>query len=318
VEANAKAAGVSVSAYLAATASQGDTKAQLERTTAAMYLQGDAAGLLRQQLDLLNGKTLNAAQAQNQFDSQIANMTAKTSAAERALSGNSAAAVKNRGELISLTQAAENNAQAFRDNGGSAEDTRQKLIDMKQAIEDNAVAHGENRDEVHKYLDELFKIPDKIPPTKIEVDAADALAKVKELQDWLSHLHAAPVHIAVGPGGSGGQVSGKANGGTVGQLADGGTSGTVIGPGNASSDTAGLYRLANTEEVISNQFGQADRNRVLLKQINAGYTPSSQGHTPPPPAPVEKTLVNHWNITTSGDAVAAVKDGIRHMSLVSA
>jgi hypothetical protein len=31
----------------------------------------------------------------------------------------------------------------------------------------------------------------------------------------------------------------------------------VTGPGNAHSDTAGLYRLADGEEVTSDRFGQA-------------------------------------------------------------
>jgi hypothetical protein len=51
----------------------------------------------------------------------------------------------------------------------------------------------------------------------------------------------------------------------------------VTGPGNAHSDTAGLYRLANGEEVVSDRFGQASRNRFLLKAINAGFTPSPAG-----------------------------------------
>jgi len=333
VEANAKAAGVSVSAYLAATASQGDTKAQLEKTTAAMYVQGDAAGLLKQQLDLLNGKTLNAAQAQNQFDSQLANMsdhmdqTGKfIDRANTLLDGNTAAAVKNRGELISLTSAAFANSEAYRDQTDaqgklihSSEDTRQKLIDMKQAIIDNAVAHGENRDEVQAYLDTIYKIPDTIKVTKIEVDAASAYENIMLIQDALRKLPGqVGIHISTGMGGQGGLVPGAANGGTVGRLAAGGSGGTVKGPGNASSDTAGLYRLSNTEEVIGNQFGQADRNRVLLKQINAGYTPSTPGHAPQPAPVVQKEVHNHWHITTSGDAVAAVKDGIRQMSLVSA
>jgi hypothetical protein len=319
VEANAKAAGVSVSAYLGALAAQSDTKGQLDKTTASMFLQGDAAGLLKQSLDLLNGKTLNAAQAQNQFDSQIANMTAKTTAAERALSGNSAAAVKNRGELISLTQAAENNADAFRDNGGSAEDTKQKLIDMKQAIIDNAVAHGENRDEVQKYVDTLYTIPDHIPATKVEIDASEALAQIAKLQAaWTVFANSQAVKISAGQSFNVGvnHDQGHAGGGTIRGLADGGSSGTVYGPGNASSDTAGLFRLANTEEVISNRFGQADRNRVLLKQINAGYTPSSQGNATAQPAPATKTEVHHtWNITTSGDASAAATEVMRRLQM---
>jgi hypothetical protein len=282
----AAAAGVSVEAYKAALGAQTDTKGQLEKTTAAMFLQNDAAGLLKGALDLLNGKTLNAAQAQNQFDSQIANMSTHINAAgkeinraDTELEGMTASAVKNRGELLGLTDAAFANAQAFRDNGGSADEAKQKLSAMKEQIIANAVAHGEDEAKVRAYIDTVYQIPATIPPTKIEVETADALAKVKELQDWLSHLHASPVRIAVGPGGGGGLVPNAANGGSIGHLADGGSgSGTVRGPGTADSDTAGLYRLANSEEVISNKFGQADRHRGLLKQINAGVVPSTASH----------------------------------------
>jgi hypothetical protein len=83
-------------------------------------------------------------------------------------------------------------------------------------------------------------------------------------------------------GGNGAQVARNAllgaHGGTTGSsrfgfpgMAFGGSpGGTISGPGTASSDSAGLYRLANGEEVISNLFGQADKWRPLLKAINAG------------------------------------------------
>lgn len=41
------------------------------------------------------------------------------------------------------------------------------------------------------------------------------------------------------------------------------------------SDTAGLYRLANGEEITSNVAGQADRFRSLLKAINRGDSPQT-------------------------------------------
>jgi len=284
LEAEAAAAGVSVAAYLAAKTSQEDTGAATEKTTALMYLQNDAAGLLKNSLDLLNGKTISAEQAQNQFDSQLANMGAhidKTGKdidrATASLEGMSAAAVANRGELISSVQSAQQAAQAYRDQGASSEDTRQKLIQMKADIVEHAVAVGEDRNQVQQYIDKLFQIPAEVPKTKIEVDTALALQQV---DTFIANVRARSVSINVradlpdlNGSGSGSGRPGVANGGTIGALADGGTGGgTVNGPGTAWSDTAGLYRLANGEEVISNKFGQADRQRQLLKAINAGQT----------------------------------------------
>lgn len=284
LEAAAAAAGVSVAAYQSVDQSQDDMAFSTEKATAQMYLQNDAAGLLRQTLDLLNGKTLGAEQAQNQFDSQIANMADHTNAAgkeiDRAntlLEGNTAAAVKNRGELIALTQAAENSAQAFRDNGGSAEDTKAKLEAMKQQIIENAIAHGEDADQVQAYLDKIFKIPESIPPTKLEVDTA---AAERQLDLFIANVNTRVATIQVrstmpdlnGSASGNGRMGTGAMGTTARGMAGGGS---VYGPGTAGSDTAGVYRLAHGEEVVSNVFGQADRNRAKLKQINAGVVPST-------------------------------------------
>lgn len=312
VEANAKAAGVSVSAYLGAMAAQGDTKAQLEKTTAAMYLQGDAAGLLKQQLDLLNGKTLNAAQAQNQFDSQLANMSDHMDAsgkqidrANTLLEGNTAAAVKNRGELISLTQAAENNAQAFRDNGGSVEDTRQKLIDMKQAIIDNAVAHGEDRDQVQQYVDTLFKIPDKIPPTKLEIDTAAAQAA---MEAFFKRWNGAAINLtATGSAKLGSGILGHAGGGTIG------------GEGSGTSDS-NLIWASKGEEMT--RAVRAGMYRPMLKAINNGSpadvaaqasklaTGQSNGMSAP--------IVNHWNIRQNASPTAVAYEVQRRQNALAA
>jgi len=321
LEAEASAAGTTVAALLAAKAGQSDTGAATEKTTALMYLQNDAAGLLKMSLDRLNGKTIGAEQAQNQFDSQIANMGAhidKTGKdidrATASLEGNTAAAVANRGELISSVEAAQNAAQAYRDQtdasgklSHSSEETRQKLIDMKQAIIDHAVEVGEDRNQVQAYIDKLFQIPASVPPTKLEVDTATALAQVDA---FVANVRARSVSINVradlpdlNGSSSGSGRPGVASGGTIGALAGGGTSGgTVFGPGTAFSDTAGLYRLANGEEVISNKFGQAEQNRQLLKAINAGQTFTVAGPRPAATATATPTqpgrITNHhWQIS---------------------
>lgn len=45
-------------------------------------------------------------------------------------------------------------------------------------------------------------------------------------------------------------------------------------------------------------FGQADRNRALLKQINAGFTPTPAASTPAPTATITKEApVININVT---------------------
>ncbi|TFC20056.1 hypothetical protein E3O19_01410 [Cryobacterium algoritolerans] len=286
----AKRYGMTVDEYLAATVTQGKTAAQLKATSDAMKLQGTAAELLKQSLDLLNGKTLSAAGAQNQFDSQIANMSTHINAAgkeinraDTLLEGMTASAVKNRGELIGLTTAAEANAQAFRDNGGSADDTKAKLISMKDEIIKNAIAHGEDADQVQKYVDTLFKIPDTIPPTKLELDAAQASADLAAYQFKLGQIPSLMRTVMTVD-----QVMGTGVG--VLKKADGGT---VFGPGTASSDSV-PHMLSVGEEVISNKNGQADRNRPLLKAISAGRVPHTlmAGAVAASPAPANSAPSN--------------------------
>lgn len=309
-EAVAAALGISTSAVADARSGQRDLKAETEKATAEMYLQGDAAGLLKQELDLLNGKTLSAADAQNRFDSTLANMGAhidKTgkdiNRATADLEGMSAAAVANRGELISSVEAAQASAQAFRDNGGSADETRQKLLDMREAIIQHAISVGEDEGQVRKLIDTIFQVPESVPPTKLEVDTANAIAQTQSFLSWVSQ-RVATINVRANLPDLNGDVSGSgrmgsfANGGTIPGLAGGGTGGTVFGPGNAHSDTAGLFRLANGEEITSNRFGQADRNRALLKQINAGFTPVMQQLSVASPTPVkEQTIVQKFYVT---------------------
>lgn len=321
-EAVAASLGISVGALQAARAGQTDMKAATEKATAEMYLQNDAAGLLRSALDLLNGKTIGAAQAQNRFDSSLANMGAhidKTGKdvdrATTSLEGMSAAAVANRGELISSVQAAQDAAQAYRDNGASSDEARQKLIDMKQAIIEHATELGEDRGQVEALINQLFRIPETVPKTKVEVDTSQAIAGIKS---FIADYNGKTIHLNVGATGpSGATIVGnpsmgyKANGGTAGLasggtagafvdalrgLAGGGTGGTVYGPGDAHSDTAGLFRLARGEEVISNRFGQADRNRATLKQINAGFTPAPLTVPAQPRVIKQQTVEQHFHI----------------------
>ncbi|WP_294978360.1 hypothetical protein [uncultured Microbacterium sp.] len=300
-EAVAASLGISVGALQAARNGQEDMKASTEKATAQMYLQNDAAGLLRASLDLLNGKTISAEQAQNRFDSSLANMGAhidKTgkdvNRATTSLEGMSAAAVANRGELISSVQAAQDAAQAYRDNGASSDEARQKLIDMKTAIIEHAVELGEDRDQVQAFIDKLFQIPAEVPKTKVEVDADEAKAEIQGLKQLLDGINrnisiAVQLHGADNIATTGGYKVAFANGGTARGLANGG-GGTVTGPGTAGSDSAGTYRLAHGEEVVGNVFGQADRNRTLLKQINAGFTPSTTATPAPTAAPASTTV----------------------------
>jgi len=138
---------------------------------------------------------------------------------------------------------------------------------------DNAVAHGEDRDQVQSFIDTIFKIPATVPPTKLEVDQAAALQKVKDLQAAIDSMHGRSVDLGVNlpswvftghlPSTLLGVVP-QANGGTVPKAAGGMT---VTGPGGPKADRVPML-LSPGEEVT--QWPQAELFRPLLKAINRG------------------------------------------------
>jgi hypothetical protein len=216
------------------------TTAAAAAATLQMQVEGDAAGLLQQQLDKLNGKAINAEVAQNAFDSALANSNKHIAAngktidrATTSLQGNSAAAVANRGELIRQVQAAEGVATAMRDNGASTDETRAKMVTMRDEIIANAKEHGLNAAAVQKFIDKIYHIPKKVAPTKLEVETKAALTGIAAFQKAIDSLHGKTVTANVryaytgklpngGRSTQGGSTFGEADGGVVHYYAGGG------------------------------------------------------------------------------------------------
>lgn len=214
-------------------------------TTAKMQLQNDAAGLLKMTLDGLNGKAISAAQAQNAFDSSLANMGTHVDKTGKqitftttSINDMSSASVALRGQLNGQVQNLENVVAA---NGGLNESTgkaKAEMEKMRQQIIDNAVAHGVDKDAVTAYVDGLLKIPKSIPPTKLDVDNAEALRKVAALQSMLAGVNSKTIYIDAETSVNGpdiGQVKGvaknmfHADGGPISYLATGGFPGAPKG-----------------------------------------------------------------------------------------
>jgi hypothetical protein len=272
--------------------------------TAQMQYEGDAAGLLKQALDALNGKALNLASTQNSFDSALANSNKHIAAngktidrATTSLAGNSAAAVANRGELIRQVKAAEDVATAYRDNGKSTDETRAKMVKMRDQILRNADAHGLDRKAVEKFIDQIYKIPKKIPPTKLEVQTKLAMDGIAAFQRAINALHGksvtASVHYAYTgtlPNGGHSTAGGStfADGGVIGSFAGGGkipgyAGGTIVGPGTGKSDSI-LAAIAGTQQMIRVSNGEfvstaasQARNRAALEAGNRGATLTADG-----------------------------------------
>jgi hypothetical protein len=196
--------GTTVAALQSAQAAQDKTGQSTADTTIKMQLQNDAAGLLKMTLDGLNGKAISAAQAQNAFDSSLANMGTHVDKVGKQITFTtanigdmSAASVALRGQLngqvSTLQQVVEANG-GLNDSTGKAKAEMEK---MRQQIIDNAVAHGVDKDAVTAYVDNLLTIPASVPPTKLDVDNAAANAKIAYTKFLLDSLRDKTVFVDV-------------------------------------------------------------------------------------------------------------------------
>jgi hypothetical protein len=196
--------GTTTQALQAATTAQQQQAGSAAAALVQMQLENDAAGILKDTLDKLNGKALSAADAQNAFDSSLANMgTHVTSTGKKvefttsSINNMSAASVALRGQLNGQVSNLQRVVEA---NGGLSESTgkaRATMVKMRQQIIDNAVAHGVDRAAVTAYIDKLLKIPAKVPPTKLDVDNAAALTKIANLKSALAGLHDRTLSVTV-------------------------------------------------------------------------------------------------------------------------
>ncbi|OZB79876.1 hypothetical protein, partial [Microbacterium sp. 13-71-7] len=145
------------------------------------------------------------------------------------------------------------------------------LAAQKQAFIDSANSAGYNADMVQALADKVFAMPSE---KELRI-LANTSAAQNVIDSFVNRNDGRTVTIYTSVQGQYAQVAGQlgkstayAYGGTIPGAANGVTAGTVTGNGSAMSDTAGLFRLANGEEVISNIVGQARRNRPLLQAIN--------------------------------------------------
>lgn len=225
--------GTTVAAIASAQAAQDKTGQSTADTTIKMQLQNDAAGILKMTLDGLNGKAISAAQAQNAFDSSIANMGDHVSATGKkitftttSIGDMSAASVALRGQLNTQVTGLQAVVEA---NGGLDESTgkaKAQMEAMRTQIIENAVAHGVDRDAVTAYVDNLLTIPKSIPPTKIDVDTAAAIANIESFKGHLASIQDRLVTVTErtlkDPGGMGSSIGGRENGSLAGGAATGG------------------------------------------------------------------------------------------------
>lgn len=266
----------------------------------------DATDALSKKLAGLGQVNLSAAQANIQFQQSLADASTALAANGATLDLNTQAGRDNARALDSIASNGVALVASQSKTGASTDQLTATMATARQGFIDTAIKMGATAAQANALADQYGLIPANVK-TAVAVTGTDvARQKVNDLQDAINHLQGKTIFInsvTQAPANVRGNAFATGRtGGTAPGLAAGGSGGTVHGPGNAFTDTAGLYRLANGEEVVSNMFGQASRWRSALKLMNSGADPlrvasavnRSAGVSQPRAAPV------HVQITSNG------------------
>ncbi len=261
--------GVTAAALASATTAQQTTAQAAQDATAKMLLENDAAGILKASLDILNGKSLSLMQAQTADAAATNNATDSLKKNGTAIQGNSAAAIANQQALQQKALASQAEAEAVGKATGSTDKAVQAYKDSKTALENATRAQGLLTPAVQAYINKLYDVNNlKVKPTKLDVDTASALQKIRDLQSWINGMHGKTVQIntiqqTIAYTTSGGNNVASVGGAPVKRAAGG----WALGAGTSTSDSIDA-RLSNGEFVVN--AAAAARNRALLESINSG------------------------------------------------
>ncbi|UFS58931.1 hypothetical protein [Subtercola endophyticus] len=277
---NAAATGLTTSAYLAAMQAQANMAQQAAAATAQMQLENDAAGLLKQAFDALNGKTLDVSTANTQFHSALLNVSDALTKNGSTLDENTRAGLDNETQIQSAIKAAQAHAEAVSGGTSLTRDGTSAYIADLSALRDHIAAVGGDTTAIQAMIDNIGQIPQS-HTTDIEAKTDSANAKIDAFNAELAKIRTTiPIDVIMTttqvtnyvnnqlPQQGDGSLLKKADGGTIQHFAGGGTSGgTAFGPGTSKSDSIATM-LSLGEEVIQEPY--ASEWRPALKAINAG------------------------------------------------
>jgi len=271
--------GTTSAALVTATAGQKTTADAAAAAAAKMYVENDAAGLLKASLDILNGKALGLMQA------QTADAAATNSAADAliknkgAIDGNSAAAIANQQALQSKAAASQAEAEAVGKATGSTTEAIKAYGESKAALEASLKAQGLLTPAVQAYIDKLYAVSNiQVAPTKLDVDKAAAEAAIADLKVQVAAIGARPIVLSFTANYSAAVATALAasRANITLNLPGHAAGGMITGPGTSTSDSilgvnaSGVpITRVSTNEYVVNAAATA-RNRALLDAINSG------------------------------------------------
>jgi hypothetical protein len=205
---------------------------------------------------------LGAFDAITQYGDALAAAKAAADKGKRGIDANTKAGRENRQAISQLAAAWNNQSDAVRNNSDKFRKARSDFITT-------ATAMGVPEAAARRLARRLLEIPDS-KVVKVSAETAQARSALASIMSQINDVPRTVrtdyivnqiTRISKINAGSAGTQTG--NHGT-------GADGTTVPKTGLPYADRHLYLLADGEEVISNRNGQADRNRLLLKDINAG------------------------------------------------
>jgi hypothetical protein len=266
----AKALGLTEDAYIAAKLATDKNNAAQKQAHDAMVYAGDAAGLLKEKLDQLNGVQLTAFQSEIQFHTALLGVTTALQANGRTLDLNKQAGIDNRSAVLQAIQTAKDNAVAISgETAGTKANTDVYRKNIAAILDRIAKANGDKtatdrqRDAVYQLVLQLSgynRLP--IPVKHAKVDGSQIPPAILKAQDSIDSLHGKTVPVTIqwsGPGGA----PGPAAAGFFGKAAGG----YITGPGTKTSDSIPI--LASHGEFMMKADAVSKYGLGFMQNINA-------------------------------------------------
>jgi hypothetical protein len=222
--------------------------------------------VIRANIQAMRDKRTEALRGVNaELDYQEALLDANKAAKESAdvLGKNGQLLPKLKREGIDAKRELSNLAAAWNGLSDEAQNSPGRFKKATDAFVDTAVAMGMGERQARRLAREILNIPTS-HETKIKVDADEGFRRLRSLR---RSIEAIDRNIVVGVSIVAGDTSGVPFlSGGIPRKADGGD---IPGPRGVYGDKV-LIAAAPTEFMVSNRYGQADKNREELRAANAG------------------------------------------------
>jgi len=292
-----------------------DASLRLANAISEVGFKADGAAIGLDSIDLANLRASGSGKMlEDQVRNSIAAMAEEVDAAATAGEGQDQLAERYRastdaivGQLVQM---------------GLTEAQARALIDtVLQTPASATTAFGSNAVEqqgiVQSLAERITTLPDGSVVIKASTDEAD-----EKFRAFINRWNGATVNLtATGSGKLGSGILGKADGGLVEFMAQGGIRGLTSMDPVAQVVPANTWRVVGDRGDVPESYIPLDgsaRSMAILLETMSRMGVMAAGSDGGASVTASQVTHNHtWQITTSGDAEAAVKDGIRQMGLVA-